>query len=68
MIFFSLVKPSDFLSFGILFHDVFILLSKIPFIKNCVLLARIVTMEDNKIPTRIRNPEMSPENIEDIKK
>ena len=24
-------------------------------------------MEDNKIPTRIRNPETSPENIADIK-
>ena len=25
-------------------------------------------MEDNKIPTKIKNPETSPENIADIKK
>jgi len=60
--------PTVFLSLGILSQEPLILVSKIPFIKYCVLLARIVTTEDNRIPTRIKNPETSPEKIEDIKK
>ena len=36
--------------------------------KYCDLLAIIVIIDDNITPTKIKNPETSPDKIEDIKK
>ena len=62
------VFPAVFLSVGILSHKSFILLSYMLVSKYCDLLARIVITDDNITPTKIKNPDTSPDKIEDIKK